>query len=272
MLGFYDPEADELVVRGAALTPFVRETLVHELVHALDDQHFDLDRPEYDDRKDEIGFGFSSVVEGNARRIESVWTAQLSPEDKQERDREERQFGLTMDLSGIPEILLILLTAPYELGEPLVEQVLRELGQPGLDTLLGAPPDTSEQVLHADKLRAGERRVEVPPPPADGPVLSDGVFGEFLLGTMLSASSASAAAASAGWAGDWYVTWTDEQQGECARMTVRMDTTRDLDELLVALEEWQADNPQAEISTLDPQQVEITSCIPSQAGGGSSTL
>ena len=41
--GFYDTETKELVVRGARLTPFVRQVLVHELTHALDDQHFDLD-------------------------------------------------------------------------------------------------------------------------------------------------------------------------------------------------------------------------------------
>src|SRR5690606_24383575 len=35
VLGFYDPETDELVVRGTALTPYVRKTIVHELVHAL---------------------------------------------------------------------------------------------------------------------------------------------------------------------------------------------------------------------------------------------
>ena len=73
VVGFYDPETDELVVRGAALTPYVRTTIAHELVHALDDQHLDLDRPEYDEADDEIGFGFSSVVEGNARRVENAY-------------------------------------------------------------------------------------------------------------------------------------------------------------------------------------------------------
>ena len=73
VVGFYDPETDELVVRGAALTPYVRTTIAHELIHALDDQHLDLDRPEYDEADDEVGFGFSSVVEGNARRIEDAY-------------------------------------------------------------------------------------------------------------------------------------------------------------------------------------------------------
>src|SRR5690606_29911138 len=41
VVGFYDPETEELVVRGDDVTPYVRTTIAHELVHALDDQHFE---------------------------------------------------------------------------------------------------------------------------------------------------------------------------------------------------------------------------------------
>ena len=44
VVGFYDPKTKELVVRGAsASSPLVRHTLVHELTHALQDQHFGID-------------------------------------------------------------------------------------------------------------------------------------------------------------------------------------------------------------------------------------
>src|SRR5439155_14849091 len=33
-VGFYDTKTKDLVVRGTELTPFVRETIVHELTHA----------------------------------------------------------------------------------------------------------------------------------------------------------------------------------------------------------------------------------------------
>ena len=73
VLGFYDYEKDEMVIRGAELTPGVRRTLAHELVHALQDQHFQLDRPELEDRDDEAETGFTSLVEGDARRIEGQY-------------------------------------------------------------------------------------------------------------------------------------------------------------------------------------------------------
>jgi hypothetical protein len=82
VVGFYDPESGELVVRGAELTPYVKTTIAHELVHALDDQHHDLDRPEYDDADDEVGLGFSAVAEGNARRIESAYRASLHEDER----------------------------------------------------------------------------------------------------------------------------------------------------------------------------------------------
>ena len=78
VVGFYDPETGELVVRGDALTPYTRSTLVHELVHAYDDQRFELDRPALDDADDESALGFSSLVEGNAVRVQQAWEATSS--------------------------------------------------------------------------------------------------------------------------------------------------------------------------------------------------
>ena len=64
VLGFYDPETDELVVRGGDLSPMTRRTVAHELTHALDDQWFDLAKPEYDQSDDEVGFGVSRAGRG----------------------------------------------------------------------------------------------------------------------------------------------------------------------------------------------------------------
>jgi hypothetical protein len=59
VIGFYDPETGELVVRGAALTTATRSTIVHELTHAYDDQRFELHRPDVQDADDETALGFS---------------------------------------------------------------------------------------------------------------------------------------------------------------------------------------------------------------------
>ena len=133
VVGFYDPESDELVVRGAALTPYVRTTIAHELTHALDDQHHDLDRPEYDEADDETSFGFSAVVEGNARRIESAYHATLDEDERRQATEEELALGGDVDIESIPLILVDLIGAPYTLGEPFVDAVLAELEEPVVD-------------------------------------------------------------------------------------------------------------------------------------------
>src|SRR3546814_7554365 len=50
-LAFYDPSDERIQVRGTEVTVGLQVTLVHELTHALQDQHFDLERL-YDDEND----------------------------------------------------------------------------------------------------------------------------------------------------------------------------------------------------------------------------
>src|SRR5918996_3075277 len=133
VVGFYDPETDELVVRGTALPPYVRTTIAHELTHALDDQHLDLDRPEYDDADDEIGFGFGAVVEGNARRIEEAYLFGLSEEEQLDAAAEELSLGGGVDLGDVPLVLVELIGAPYGLGQRLVDELVDDGGQEALD-------------------------------------------------------------------------------------------------------------------------------------------
>src|SRR5688572_18155982 len=63
---FYDVKANELVIREGQLTPFVLKTIVHELVRADYDQHFELDRPNLVMPDDETGVAWDSLVEGTA--------------------------------------------------------------------------------------------------------------------------------------------------------------------------------------------------------------
>jgi hypothetical protein len=264
VLGFYDPETDELVVRGTSLSPYVRQTIVHELVHALDDQHFELGRDdEYDERKDEIAAGFSAVVEGNARRIEQAWLTE-QPEDVQEQaSAEEEAFGATIDVDAFPPMLLFEISAPYGFGEVLVDAVEAEGGERAIDAALDDPPTTSEQVIFPRLYLDREPRIEVPPPPADGEVVDDGVVGAlFWFGLLTDGGTApdtAAITAIQGWGGDWAVTWRDGE-ANCVRIDVVGDTQDDTDELETALREWAEDSVAGEISIVD-ERVRVDSCV-----------
>lgn len=263
VLGFYDPETDQLVVRGDHLSPYVRQTIVHELTHALDDQWFDLDRPEYDERRDEVEFGLSALAEGNARRVEHAYEAQMTPEEREARDREEAELIPDMrQLVSIPSILIQQISAPYEVGESLIEELESIGGLQAIDDAFRDPPTTSEQALDVDKFLAREPASPVPTPPADGAVVDEGMFGQLMTSLLLSdvGTGREVANAAQGWGGDSYVLWRQSDGSACARIDWSMETVLDADELESLLRRWATTRANAEVEELDPMTVRLTSC------------
>ena len=241
VLGFFDSETDELVMRGIELTPYVRATLAHELTHALDDQHFNLHRPELDDALDESSTGFSALVEGSALVVQNAYVSSFSREERTEYFSEEASFGAQADLGDIPESVLSVIAFPYIFGEQLVDSLHERDGRDGLDAAFLAPPTTSEQVIEPALYAAAEDRIEVEPPSSDGSeTFDEGVFGSFglllLLLDHVDGSLAFAAAAD-GWGGDWYVAW-DEADRTCVRIAMIGDQLADTVELQTAFEQW----------------------------------
>lgn len=270
VLGFYNRETDELVVRGTELTPYVRQTIVHELTHALDDQHFELWRPDYEEMLDETPDGFVSVIEGSGRYVEDLWEASLTPDELDALEREEARYALEADIGDIPFSLIGLLVAPYEEGLVFVEDILDSGGMSALDAALADPPSTTEQVRHPDKYLAGEERVEVPAPPVDGELLDEGVFGERMIALMLGGEldPTSADLAASGWAGDWYVGYEPPDGGTCVRVDILSESAEEHTELVEALEQYAFDLPEATIEEPAAETVRFTSCVPPSAGGG----
>lgn len=257
VLGFYDPETGELVVRAGDITPLARITIAHELVHALDDQHFDLDRPEYDDALSEVSTGFSAVVEGNASRIDEAYRQTLSSDERSAADDEEAQLAAGLD-PDIPLVLLQLLQLPYELGPVLVDALLEEGGQEALDAAFEAPPTTSDQLLDPQRYLDGEDALEVPAPEADGEVIYEGAFGVLSLLLVLGPQDPAVQRAVDGWGGDAYVVWREDDR-TCARANLVGDTDEDTEEIAEALSAWAAQQDDAEASTGDGL-VTFTSC------------
>ncbi|MEZ5143614.1 MAG: hypothetical protein R2726_14010 [Acidimicrobiales bacterium] len=268
--GWYDAEAKELVVRGGSLNDDVRQTLVHELTHALDDQSLNLRRPEYDERKDEIAFGFKALVEGDATRIERAWHDEFNPNGAPPGDEVPAAAG---GGSTSEQAVKAQIGSPYILGNKLVRAILASGGQAVLDRSFADPPVTSEQVAHPEKYATREPRKEVPPPPAEGKVTKDGVFGEVMTQQLLAGKlpSDQAETAATGWGGDWYVTWTDQQGASCVRVDWQMDTPTDLTELKTAFDAFTQAGGPGQVETPNPDTVRWTNCS-AVTGGGVSPL
>jgi hypothetical protein len=257
--GFYDTDTKELVVRGGRLSPFVRQVLVHELTHALDDQHFGLDRQTADD---DAALALDALVEGDAVLLEERYVASLSAAERRAaRDEEDATFG-GPDVGQAPDPLADLADFPYRDGPDLVAALLDAGGTARLDAAFRSPPTTSAEVLHPERFLAGRGPAGVAPVEAAGRTVDEGVLGEAVVRLVLARSMPDdeAGRAAAGWAGDRYVAWRTGRR-TCVRDTVVLDSVGDARELATALRTWAGDHPGADIRAPgDTTSLTLTRC------------
>jgi hypothetical protein len=207
--GLYDPVAKKLYVvsKAGGVGPVEQVFYSHEYDHALQDQHFGLQRLQEGLRgQSDTLLAHQALVEGDAYVLMTYWL-------QQNLDASEIQQVITA--SGDPEALAALQRIP-----PIVQaQILFAatqgtqfvLGQqvagglPVIDKAFADPPATTEQVLHPEKYQAHEPAVAVKLPTglaakmgAGWSVLAEDTFGEHQMGIWLGA----APDAAAGWGGD----------------------------------------------------------------------
>lgn len=238
VLGYYDLNAKNIVLRGGAITPLTETVLVHELTHALDDQIFDTDRPEYDERDDEIGWTLSAILEGNARIIEERYRSTLSPDEKSAEVAARQTLPRGVSLSSFTESFRELQFGRYRYGENFVGLLWAD-GGAAVDAVLVDPPTTSEVIIDPSKFSPdGTEDDPAAAPAAGGTVFESGVWGQMAWSALFSdVDPAIAESSSDGWGGDWYVAWREGDQ-TCVRAHIQADDADALDEYAELLERW----------------------------------
>jgi hypothetical protein len=186
-------------------------TLLHELVHALQDEHSDLAEvvqwaPDNTDRSAAL----SALAEGDAM---SAMVDGLQSEGKTALSYpaghiQERFFGGEgSEDASIPPIIARSLKVSYVDGLTFVHGLRRRGGWKEVDRIWKTPPTTTEQLLHLDKYDAQEPAVAVPAPAApseEWKLLLHDVWGEQNLRLVFEewTSKEEAKVAAAGWGGD----------------------------------------------------------------------
>jgi len=263
VVGFYDPATKVLKVRGTDLTPYRREVIAHELTHALDDQVHGLDDvPGGDGLIDETRLAALVAVEGSAVKVQQRYIDSMTDLERVQDLGEQLQLGSDPALLDVPITLLTLTSAPYLRGSVFQQDLIARLGNPaGPDLSLTRYPATTEQAFDTDRYVADEPAVAVAAPPADGPVVRSGTFGQFLLTLLLREGIAldTVDGATVGWAGDAYVTWTAGARS-CLRLDTRMDDRARADTLRTALTGWSTRHAGASVTDLGGDTVRLTSC------------
>ncbi|MEN8040902.1 MAG: hypothetical protein ABFR95_05305 [Actinomycetota bacterium] len=165
--GFYDPDADELVVPVSldGITPLQEITIAHELVHALTDQHFDFNDV-YEDRTDngtgDDASGVLALVEGDATYQQFLYLESMSPADAAKAVLESLSIDQTTLLRA-PTWIQQDLTFPYEYGLLFTQFLVQEGGLKGVDEAYLDLPVSSEQVLHPEKFMRSEQPSDLAP-------------------------------------------------------------------------------------------------------------
>ncbi|HEX8790043.1 MAG TPA: hypothetical protein VF765_03770 [Polyangiaceae bacterium] len=219
LAGYYEPADGTMYMASDLGDQEAEATLAHELVHALQDQRWNLgDRSKYRPGDGDRSESVSALAEGDATSaMFDVMIARAAPgSGKTAVDlpddvfAEQIRAGMNEGPSAkAPHVMRTSLAAPYIYGTLFVHALRRQGGWLAVNRAWDDPPTTTEQVLHVDKWQAHEQPVKIAAPSFStlGPgwkVSDEDSEGELGLRLALEewTDPKTAAELSAGWGGD----------------------------------------------------------------------
>jgi len=236
--GFYDPETEELVVRlvGDEFGVYAESVVIHELVHALQDQHFPL--LDNEDLEGDDSYVASAIIEGDALLREVTYVQSLSVRD---------QAAYFSEVSDID--LSALDTLPFYITESFQAAYLdgfffhQEIGLDKIDGQFTDVPESSEQLLNTDSYIRDEQPVPVDLPEfelAGYEVWFDATAGQKDIEILLTdaVGAGGAAEAAAGWGGDANRIYNKGDEAAVYVLSYVGDTIRDAEQLAEAFDEF----------------------------------
>lgn len=260
--GFYDPGSDTFYLLEQFSGGIARVILAHELTHALDDQHFDLDAA----IRDRLGagsdalFAIQAVIEGSGTQGGQQWALRNLAKLQEQGSGEAGNLGAAA-LAAAPPFLWKPMMGAYLQG-----QAFLDAGRSSGDAVQFAfvdPPRSSEQILHPEKYWTEERdeplevAFDLERAPDGWTVLGEDTLGELLLSvattpaeerTGLDLGSAAALLAirytneaASGWGGDRVVLLGRGDERRLQLVSV-WDSALDAQEFGAALEEVLAES------------------------------
>ena len=218
--GYYDPETGTLYVADWVPVEEQLPVMAHELAHALQDQHFDLDKLlEGVEGNEDASQAHVAVVEGEGLGLmleyvlNPVGASFLDIPDivrmqKNQMEEARQRFDV---FRRVPAFFQEALLFPYVQGARFLQHHVRRIGWGGVDRLYADLPRSTEQILHPEKYespRDDPTHVEPPPLPSGLGGRWDRIYrnvlGEFMLRLVLDEflEESLARMAAAGWDGD----------------------------------------------------------------------
>jgi hypothetical protein len=251
--GFFFPWSDEVYVIGNRFGGVEHFIYSHEYAHALVDQTYHVDAqgvyPQCLSNSDRCE-AIKALVEGDATLVMGLWWRQYaSPTDYQDIQNYVPP-QTTLPEQYPPQYALLDGQFPYVVGLEFVSRLHDAGNWPEVNKAYARWPESTEQIMHPEKYRAGEKPQEITAPPLDQVLgegwrkLTEDTLGEWttylLLGygadvdAMLEDSVAVGAAR--GWGGDRYqVYYQDETKRTVLAAVWGWDTAQDASQFRQAM-------------------------------------
>jgi hypothetical protein len=242
--GYYDPHVQTFYLADWLPPLLQRAVVAHEATHALQDQHFQLERWLTElEPTDDAALARGAVVEGDAMAVMIAYL--LAPigasiEELPDVGRLLEGQGAAVasafpTFQRAPKAIQRLLLFPYVEGSRFVTAALRQGGWPAVDRLYRDPPASTEQVLHPERYwetRDAPRALEIPAGEAGAELVISGSLGELGTQLVLAAALGDSAGTSPaeGWDGDRYALYRLRGGGRQLAWSSVWDTPGDAEE------------------------------------------
>jgi len=147
--GYYEPSTDSLVVVSddPDAVQFSEPVLAHELVHALQDQQFNLTR--YDARTIDDANAENGLIEGDAGYVEAIYENACDGVWSGTCRTDAGGQPSSDDLANVP--LYLLSYQPYSDGPAFVQHLRGEGNWSAVDRAYDRAPNTSQEVMYPQR-------------------------------------------------------------------------------------------------------------------------
>ncbi|MEZ4754064.1 MAG: hypothetical protein R3A13_07105 [Bdellovibrionota bacterium] len=235
LVAYYDTASKKIYVNNQS--DFSFDVLVHEAVHAIQDQHFNLEKlGKSASRSTDTALAFSSVVEGDAMLVQNLYLDSLSVADSESKS--VANSSPEKSECNFPKMYQNLSLFSYSFGSMFCKREYLKGGFKRLNSWLINPPKSTRQIIHARNSAFNSERLEIDQSKLQEAfkvklrkkVYSD-EFGQYFVRALVGTSvdRQQAIRAGTGWLGDkielystsegsfvlaWKLLWENEQHAE----------------------------------------------------------
>ncbi len=243
--GYYDPRRQEFFLADWIDLDGQKPVMAHELTHALQDQHFNLRRFENWPKSDsDAELAAHALVEGDASLVMGHYVGRNPARIiALMKSMGSSQSG-TEQIERAPRALRESLLFPYEQGMKWAQALYKKEGWPLVSKAYKELPQSTEQVMHAEKYFAREAPVKVALPDITGALGAgwkridydvNGEWSYYLILDEFLKSPQESRKAAAGWGGDRYSVYEEPKSGQACLVQLSVwDTMQDATEFFDA--------------------------------------